>query len=141
MAVAVAALASVIGSIPAVSAFTLEGQPYQNTDPKRTAIGYDWLVLATNKDPNTGEPVYKRPVSRSVVVAPLGTIKTEFVSQPTSFVGSLYTDYFIFKYKDGDTVPGKPVPEPLTILGSITAAGFGVAFKRKKNSKKDQEDA
>ena len=26
------------------------------------------------------------------------------------------------------------VPEPLTILGSITAAGFGVAFKRKKNS-------
>ncbi len=26
------------------------------------------------------------------------------------------------------------VPEPLTILGSITAAGFGVAFKRKKSS-------
>jgi hypothetical protein len=34
------------------------------------------------------------------------------------------------------------VPEPLTILGSITAAGFGVAFKRKlAKSKKDQEDA
>ena len=29
------------------------------------------------------------------------------------------------------------VPEPLTILGSITAAGFGVAFKRKKNSIKE----
>jgi len=29
------------------------------------------------------------------------------------------------------------VPEPLTILGSITAAGFGVAFKRKKNSNKE----
>jgi hypothetical protein len=29
------------------------------------------------------------------------------------------------------------VPEPLTILGSITAAGFGVAFKRKKTSKKN----
>jgi hypothetical protein len=28
------------------------------------------------------------------------------------------------------------VPESLTILGSITAAGFGVAFKRKKNSSK-----
>jgi len=26
------------------------------------------------------------------------------------------------------------VPEPLTILGSITAAGFGIAFKRKKTS-------
>jgi hypothetical protein len=32
----------------------------------------------------------------------------------------------------GDTTA---VPEPLTILGSITAAGFGVAFKRKKNNK------
>lgn len=31
----------------------------------------------------------------------------------------------------------RPVPEPLTILGSITAAGFGVAFKRKKTSKKN----
>jgi hypothetical protein len=30
------------------------------------------------------------------------------------------------------------VPEPLTILGSITAAGFGVAFKRKKNSNKEE---
>ena len=30
------------------------------------------------------------------------------------------------------------VPEPLTILGSITAAGFGVAFKRKKNSTKEE---
>ena len=34
------------------------------------------------------------------------------------------------------------VPEPLTILGSITAAGFGVAFKRKlAKSKKDEKDA
>ncbi len=32
---------------------------------------------------------------------------------------------------------GSAVPEPLTILGSITAAGFGVAFKRKKNSNKE----
>jgi hypothetical protein len=30
------------------------------------------------------------------------------------------------------------VPEPLTILGSITAAGFGIAFKRKKNSNKEE---
>jgi hypothetical protein len=30
------------------------------------------------------------------------------------------------------------VPEPLTILGAITAAGFGVAFKRKKNSTKEE---
>ena len=30
------------------------------------------------------------------------------------------------------------VPEPLTILGSITASGFGVAFKRKKNSNKEE---
>ena len=34
------------------------------------------------------------------------------------------------------------VPEPLTILGAMTAAGFGAGFKRKlANSKKDQEDA
>jgi hypothetical protein len=33
------------------------------------------------------------------------------------------------------TVVPDAVPEPLTILGSITAAGFGVAFKRKKNDK------
>ena len=30
------------------------------------------------------------------------------------------------------------VPEPLTILGSITAAGFGIAFKRKKNRNKEE---
>ena len=34
------------------------------------------------------------------------------------------------------------VPEPLTILGAVTAAGFGVAFKRKlAKSQKGQEDA
>jgi len=34
------------------------------------------------------------------------------------------------------------VPEPLTILGAMTAAGFGAGFKRKlAKSKKDQEDA
>ena len=34
------------------------------------------------------------------------------------------------------------VPEPLTILGAITATGFGVAFKRKlAKSTKDQKDA
>jgi hypothetical protein len=34
------------------------------------------------------------------------------------------------------------VPEPLTILGALTAAGFGAGFKRKlAKSKKDQEDA
>jgi len=34
------------------------------------------------------------------------------------------------------------VPEPLTMLGALTAAGFGVGFKRKlAKSKKDQEDA
>jgi hypothetical protein len=30
------------------------------------------------------------------------------------------------------------VPEPLTIIGSITAAGFGVAFKRKNNNNKEK---
>jgi hypothetical protein len=34
--------------------------------------------------------------------------------------------------------PTSAVPEPLTILASITAAGFGVAFKRKKNSNKEE---
>jgi hypothetical protein len=34
------------------------------------------------------------------------------------------------------------VPEPLTILGAMTAAGFGAGFKRKlAKSKQDQEDA
>jgi hypothetical protein len=35
-------------------------------------------------------------------------------------------------------VGSSAVPEPLTILGSITAAGFGVAFRRKKNSIKEE---
>jgi len=34
--------------------------------------------------------------------------------------------------------PPSAVPEPLTIIGSITAAGFGVVFKRKKNSNKEK---
>ena len=34
------------------------------------------------------------------------------------------------------------VPEPLTILGAVTAAGFGAGFKRKlAKSKKDEKDA
>ena len=44
VAVPAFALASVIGSIPAVSAFTLEGKRYQNTNKEKTAIGIDWLV-------------------------------------------------------------------------------------------------
>ena len=41
-------------------------------------------------------------------------------------------------------ITASAVPEPLTILGAITAAGFGVGFKRKlaKNQQeKDQKDA
>jgi hypothetical protein len=34
--------------------------------------------------------------------------------------------------------PPSAVPEPLTIIGAITAAGFGVVFKRKKNSNKEK---
>ena len=76
-------------------------------------------------------------------VAPLGWYKTESVHWPTSSHGDLYTAYFIFKYKEDDDKKDddttvKPLPEPLTILGSITAAGFGVAFKRKKNSTKEE---
>jgi len=44
-----------------------------------------------------------------------------------------------YRYAVGSAVVGSAaVPEPLTILGSITAAGFGVAFKRKKNSSKEE---
>ena len=32
---------------------------------------------------------------------------------------------------------GEAVPEPLTILGALTAAGFGVAFKRRANRTED----
>jgi len=40
------------------------------------------------------------------------------------------------------TVQPQPVPEPLTILGSLAALGFGTAFEKKrgKKSKKDQQD-
>ncbi len=40
------------------------------------------------------------------------------------------------------TVQPQPVPEPLTILGSLTAVVFGAAFEKKrgKKSKKDQQD-
>ena len=34
--------------------------------------------------------------------------------------------------------PPSAVPEPLTIIGAITAAGFGVVFKRKNNSDKER---
>ena len=47
-----------------------------------------------------------------------------------AYTGFEAEDYYAF-------VPAA-VPEPLTILGSITAAGFGVAFKRKKNSTKEE---
>jgi hypothetical protein len=34
--------------------------------------------------------------------------------------------------------PPSAVPEPLTIIGAITAAGFGVVFRRKNNSDKER---
>jgi len=52
-----------------------------------------------------------------------------------SLAGTLANDEVV--YAVGSIVPAA-VPEPLTILGSITAAGFGVAFKRKKNSTKEE---
>jgi hypothetical protein len=57
----------------------------------------------------------------------------QFISGPYASLPSA-TRYGTFSYG--------AVPEPLTILGSITAAGFGVAFKRKlAKSKKDEKDA
>lgn len=35
----------------------------------------------------------------------------------------------------------QPVPEPLTMLGTATAIGFGVSFKRELNKKKGQKDS
>lgn len=47
-----------------------------------------------------------------------------------------------YTYAVGSVVSSSAVPEPLTILGAMTAAGFGASFKRKlAKSKKDQEDA
>ena len=43
-----------------------------------------------------------------------------------------------YTYAKADLLSMSAVPEPLTILGSITAAAFGVAFKRKKNSNKEE---
>jgi hypothetical protein len=39
------------------------------------------------------------------------------------------------------TAPGQAVPEPLTILGAATAAGFGAAFKRRLAKAKDNQKA
>ena len=58
--------------------------------------------------------------------------------------GALGADFansnYLVQMENADIVYAAPaaVPEPLTILGSITAAGFGVAFKRKKNSNKEE---
>ena len=39
------------------------------------------------------------------------------------------------------SAPGTAVPEPLTILGAATAAGFGAAFKRRLAKAKDHQKA
>ena len=39
------------------------------------------------------------------------------------------------------SAPGTAVPEPLTILGAATAAGFGAAFKRRLAKAKDNQKA
>ena len=36
------------------------------------------------------------------------------------------------------TAPSKPVPEPFTILGSLTAGGIGVALRRKRQQKEKE---
>lgn len=36
-------------------------------------------------------------------------------------------------------VSAKPIPEPLTILGTTIALGFGAMFKRKNTFKKETE--
>ena len=53
-------------------------------------------------------------------------------------IGIDTTQWYPHVYAVGSAVGSAAVPEPLTILGSITAAGFGVAFKRKKNSTKEE---
>ena len=53
-------------------------------------------------------------------------------SDPTNFYLTGTVDHIS---PDGDTHTIDAVPEPLTILGSLTAFGFGAAFKRKRDNK------
>jgi hypothetical protein len=68
------------------------------------------------------------------------------INDPTKGEISILDDKFMFTSLTGnETTLGvtysEPVPEPLTILGTVTAAGFGAFFKRKINQKKGQKDS
>jgi hypothetical protein len=69
-----------------------------------------------------------------------------FIDDPSKGEISILDDEFTFTSLTGnETTLGvtysEPVPEPLTILGTVTAAGFGAFFKRKINQKKGQKDS
>ncbi|KAB8333511.1 PEP-CTERM sorting domain-containing protein [Scytonema tolypothrichoides VB-61278] len=48
---------------------------------------------------------------------------------------------FIFGFSGVGEPPSEPVPEPLTILGSLAAGSFGVALRRKYNKQQQKETA
>jgi hypothetical protein len=65
---------------------------------------------------------------------------TQFIS--TSNVTLIHqTKPTTINYGTIHKVDPKPIPEPLTILGSATAMGFGTFFKRKIGKKLQQEKA
>lgn len=64
---------------------------------------------------------------------------------PSNLVGrTTGEDAFVFNSTPWDvphgTNPPVPVPEPLTILGSATALGFGALFNRKNSQKQDKSN-
>jgi hypothetical protein len=75
---------------------------------------------------------------RTEKTIPLNTFSV-FTTPATTSGNTTGTSGLNFVTATKTLAPSAPsaVPEPLTIFGSITAAGFGVAFKRKKNSNKE----
>jgi hypothetical protein len=65
-------------------------------------------------------------------------LSTALSVNATSLPGYAQEDTVVFKGATSGDISYKSVPEPLTILGSATALGFGVLFKR-ENSKKSKK--
>ena len=93
-----------------------------------------WLYLSiAASSGNSGSIIWRSslPTTTPVGIAAFGGYRFSNNSGASFANSSLYNSF---------QVNATAVPEPLTILGAIAAAGFGSAFKRRSNKSKDLSD-
>ncbi|OUL20770.1 hypothetical protein BV372_32585 [Nostoc sp. T09] len=87
-------------------------------------------ILATLNLPTTPFNGAPDPTGQFSPLLPIG-VSFSGIAKSVDFGGTVNQIVFD-NITFGSATPGSTVPEPITILGTLTAAGFGVALRRKQ---------